>query len=186
MHRLRQSLLRRKTALALRKFELDPDVERQVTEWELLRVVRPEVWAVLEADTIESKEGSTLVKQPDGSILSTGALPATDTYTITARSPLRRITSVKLEVLTVDDHPYKGPGRQDNGNFHLSEFRMEAGGKPVPLNFPSADFNQNGWTIAHALDGKPETAWGIYPEVGKPHTATFQLKQPIYLAEGGS
>ncbi|RPH47745.1 MAG: DUF1553 domain-containing protein [Planctomycetota bacterium] len=56
---------------------------------------------------------------------------------------------------------------------------MEAGGKPVALHHPTADFNQAGWTIAHALDGKPETAWGIYPEVGKIHTAIFPLKTPV-------
>jgi hypothetical protein len=137
---------------------------------------------VIDPETVTSKEGSTLVKQPDGSILSTGARPATDTYTVTARSPLPRVAAVRLEVLTVDDHPYKGPGRQDNGNFHLSEFRVEVAGKPVALHRPTADFNQAGWTIEHAIDGKPESAWGIYPEVGKAHHAVFQLKQPV---EGG-
>jgi len=173
----RQELLKRKTDLALRKIVLDAAVEAEVAAWEKSRT--DESWAIVDPGTILSKEGSTLVKQPDGSILSTGARPATDTYTITARSPVRRITAVRLEVLTVDDHPYKGPGRQDNGNFHLSEFRMESAGKPVALHHPTADFNQAGWTIAHALDGKPETAWGIYPEVGKVHTAIFELKQPI-------
>jgi hypothetical protein len=177
LNRRRQELLRKKTDLALKRIVLDAAVEAEVAAWERGRT--EEHWTVVEAETVVSKEGSTLVKQADGSILSSGARPATDTYTIAARSPVRKITAVKLEVLTVDDHPYKGPGRQDNGNFHLSEFRMEAGGKPVALHHPTADFNQAGWTIAHALDGKPETAWGIYPEVGKIHAAIFQLKEPI-------
>jgi hypothetical protein len=181
LNRRRQDLLRRKTAIALRRFELDAAVEREVADWEKSRSDQ-EIWTVVDAETFVSKEGSTLVKQPDGSILSTGARPATDTYIITAPSPLPRVAAVRLEVLTVDDHPYKGPGRQDNGNFHLSEFRVEVGGKPVPLHRPIADFNQAGWTIAHAIDGKPETAWGIYPEVGKAHWAVFELKQPV---EGG-
>ncbi len=29
-----------------------------------------------------------------------------------------------------------------------------------------------------ALDGNPATAWGIYPEVGKPHRAVFEVKDP--------
>jgi mono/diheme cytochrome c family protein len=181
LNRRRQELLRKKTDLALRKIVLDAEVEAEVAAWEKSRA--GENWAIVDADKTVSKEGSTLVKQPDGSILSTGPRPATDTYIITARSPVRRITAVRLEVLTVDDHPYKGPGRQDNGNFHLSEFRLESQGRPVPLHHPIADFNQVGWTIAHALDGKPETAWGIYPEVGKAHTATFELKQPIEAEE---
>jgi mono/diheme cytochrome c family protein len=182
LNRRRQDLLRRKTEVSLRNFELDAAVEREVARWERSRS-DAEIWTVVDAETLASKEGSTLVKQPDGSILSTGARPATDTYLITARSPLPRVAAVRLEVLTVDDHPYKGPGRQENGNFHLSEFRVEVGGKPVALHRPSADFNQAGWTIAQAIDGKPETAWGIYPEVGKAHSAVFELKQPI---EGGT
>jgi mono/diheme cytochrome c family protein len=181
LNRRRQELLRKKTELALRKPELTPEVEREVAAWEKSRT--EENWTVVDPGAALSKEGSTLVKQPDGSVLSTGARPATDTYTITARPPLRRVAAVRLEVLTVEDHPYKGPGRQDNGNFHLSEFRVEAAGKPVALHRPTADFNQAGWTIAHALDGKSETAWGIYPEVGKVHSAVFELKQPVEADE---
>src|SRR5204862_5786092 len=128
--------------LAVRKRELlesflDPPIEHDVTAWERSRTDGPAVWRILDAESAVSKEGSTLVKQPDGSILSTGARPATDTYTITARSPLRRVAAVRIEVLTVADHPYKGPGRQDNGNFHLSEFRPDVGGNPLALQPPS-------------------------------------------------
>src|SRR5262249_61860853 len=80
----------------------------------------------------------------------------------------------------------KGPGRQDNGNLHLNEFRLVAAprgdplaGKPVRWQSAKADFDQQGWTIAHAIDGNPATAWGIYPQVGKPHRAAFTLKEPV-------
>jgi hypothetical protein len=35
-----------------------------------------------------------------------------------------------------------------------------------------------------ALDGKPETAWGIFPEVGKSHAAVLELAEPIDDAAG--
>src|SRR5262249_6147314 len=77
-----------------------------------------------------------------------------------------------------------GPGRQDNGNLHLSEFKVfvapksdPAAKKPIRLKNPRADFDQQGWTIAHAIDGNVKTAWGIYPEVGKPHQAVFELTE---------
>src|SRR6185503_17626141 len=70
LNRRRQDLLRKKTDLALRRFELDAQVERDVAEWEKTRT--EESWTVVDAGTIVSKEGSTLVKQPYGSILSTG------------------------------------------------------------------------------------------------------------------
>ena len=51
--------------------------------------------------------------------------------------------------------------------------------KPVDFAAARADFDQDGWTAAMAIDGKPDTAWGIFPEVGKPHAAVFELKQPL-------
>ena len=42
-------------------------------------------------------------------------------------------------------------------------------GNRIFLQNASADFNQQDWGISKAIDGKPETAWGIYPEVGKSH-----------------
>jgi hypothetical protein len=133
-----------------------------------------------------SAEGSTGVKQPDGSIAFGGTRPERDTYTIVAHTELKGITAVRLEVLTDPGLPHQGPGRQDNGNLHLSEFKLQAAPrsdpaaiKPVALEHASADFDQDGWTAAMAIDDKPNTAWGIYPQVGKPHMAVFEFKEPL-------
>jgi hypothetical protein len=194
LNRRRQDLLRKKTRLAVVKKArpeafLGPDVEREVAAWERGRSDAPGFWSLLEPTACDSRGGATLTRQSDGSILSSGAAPDTDVYTITARTALGRVTAIRLETLTVDDHPYKGPGREDNGNFHLSEIRLlrsRAGGPPEPVSLrnPSADFNQAGWAVAQALDGKPETAWAIYPEVGKNHYAVFELAEPLDLRDG--
>ncbi|MBV8880619.1 MAG: DUF1553 domain-containing protein, partial [Planctomycetaceae bacterium] len=185
LNRRRQSLLRKKTELAVRKKTAPEEfLAFPVADWEKSRSDAPGAWVAVDPRVFVSRGGATLTKQPDGSIVSSGAAPDVDVYTITARSPFRRVTAVRLEALTVDDHPYKGPGREDNGNFHLSEFRLLRGGAAVALRNPTADFNQAGWGVAQALDGKPETAWAIYPEVGKNHHATFELTEPVELAEG--
>jgi len=194
LNRRRQDLLHRKTRLAVRKKSrpadfLSPEVEREVSDWERGRAEAPGFWTLLEPTAFESRGGATLTRQPDGSILSAGEAPDTDTTTITARTTLRRITALRLETLTVEDHPYKGPGREDNGNFHLSElrlFRSRGEGAPEALGLrnPTADFNQAGWGVAQALDGRPETAWAIYPEVGKNHFAVFELREPVDLRDG--
>ena len=46
------------------------------------------------------------------------------------------------------------------------------------------DFQQDGQPIAYALDNNPDTGWGIFPQMGKPHTALFQVKEPQNLPEG--
>jgi len=103
--------------------------------------------------------------------------------TIVAAVPLTKVTAVKLEVLTDDSLPLHGPGRQDNGNLHLSEFEVFVDGTDVPLTLvnPRADFNQQDWGIARAIDKSEPTAWGIYPKVGHSHAAVFELQTPLAI-----
>ena len=45
-------------------------------------------------------------------------------------------------------------------------------------------FDQQGWESPRAFDGKPETGWAIYPQVGKPQSADFELAKPLELPVG--
>jgi cytochrome c553 len=171
---------------------LEETAQAEVAAWERLVGQAAEPWHVLEPAEAKSAEGATLTRLPDGSLLSEGKRPEKDTYTIVAHTDLQSITGVRLEVLTDDRLPHKGPGRQDNGNFHLNEFvvtaapRSEAAAaKPIAFAGAKADFEQQGWTIAQAIDGNAATAWGIYPQVGQPHRAVFRLKQPLHH-DGGT
>ncbi len=107
---------------------------------------------------------------------------------------MRGLTALRLEVLADDSLSKRGPGRQDNGNLHLSEFKvfatsdgqaLAADAKPLALKNPRTDFNQDGWTIAHTIDGNPGTAWGIYPRVGEDHRAIYEFVQPVAV-DGGT
>ena len=164
---------------------LSADVQAAVASWEESLSHNRAHWTVLMPDSATSANGATLVPQPDGSVLSTGSRPERDTYTITARVPLAQVSALRLEVLADDHFPHHGPGRQDNGNLHLSEIQLFAGdarGAPLPWSAASADFNQDGWGIERAIDGEEATAWGIYPQVGKSHQAVFELKQKLKVA----
>jgi hypothetical protein len=170
---------------------LEPTVQAQAAAWEKEVGKKAIRWTPLDPATYTSSGGAKLTKLKDFSVLSGGKRPEVDTYTIVAHAPLPEITGIRLEVLTDDSLPHKGPGRQENGNLHLNEFKVSAAPKngpaqarPVVLQNPRADFDQDGWTIALALDGNPKTAWGIYPRVGHPHRAIFEVKEPIRCAEG--
>lgn len=183
VHRRRRDLLHRKALLAGRDPELlaallSPENELRVADWERRRRVE---WTVLDACDLSSSEGATLTKRADGSVVSTGLRPERDTYTAEVSSPLPRITAVRLEVLTDDSLPQHGPGRQENGNLHLSEFELYVSGQESPLPFARAtsDFDQAGWGIARANDQQKDTAWGIFPQVGQPHVAVFELREPL-------
>ncbi|MBI1914989.1 MAG: PSD1 domain-containing protein [Planctomycetes bacterium] len=193
----RRNLTERKARLAKQKETLDrtlldPALQAEVAAWEKEVTRAGQLWQVLDPAEFRSAEGTTLKKLPDGSLLSGGKRPERDTYTVVAHTDVRGITGIRLEVLTDDSLPHHGPGRQDNGNLHLNEFAVTAaprltlsGGSRPPLartlawRGARADFDQQGWTIAHAIDGNPVTAWGIYPQVGKPHHAVFTLKEPL-------
>lgn len=165
---------------------LEPELQQRIVVWEQKTADLAKLWTVSAPTEIQSTSGSQLVLQSDGSVLSTGAKPEKDTYTFTFRVEAAVITGLKLEAMT-DESLFKGgPGRQDNGNLHLSEIRVEAAPlsqadakKKITLANPRADFDQQGWTIQHAIDNQPGTAWGIHPEVGKPHLAVFEFSEPI-------
>jgi hypothetical protein len=136
--------------------------------------------------TFTSAFGTELKRLDDGSILSGGTAPEKEVITVTLRGPHPPITALRLDLLTDDSLPVKGPGRAHNGNLHLSEFDARvfpASGEPATVTIAraSADFNQESWTIQHALDGNPATAWGIHPEEGRPHHAVFVLAAPVVL-----
>ena len=181
---------RRRIELQRRKIELEqPSAEttasllsaesqRANAEWEGQLATKAVVWRVLDPTEFTSSDGATLTKQPDNSILSGGTRPEKDTVSITATSPLAKVTAIRLEVLTDDSLPMRGPGRQDNGNLHLSEFEVYRAGDAAPLEIAraTADFDQAGWEITKAIDKSEPTAWGIHPKEGQSHVAVLELR----------
>ena len=193
IHARRQHLLQLKSAAERgdRAILLAADTQRDLADFEHTVAAREVAWRVLEPQTFVSTGGATLTRQADGSLLASGPVPERDVYTITATLPPGDLTAVRLEVLADDSLPHHGPGRQvNNGNLHLSEFQLLAfepganAARDLALANPSADFNQDQWTIAHALDRNEKTAWGIHPREGEAHRAVFELKERLRVANG--
>lgn len=148
-------------------------------------------WKALEPTEWHSKSGAVLKALIDRSILSLGKRPEKDTYVVTLETGLKDITGLRLELMTDETLPHQGPGRQDNGNMHLSEIRVQARERgqvgttiPVSLRRAVADFDQAGWGIETALDGNPSTAWGIHPAIGRSHEGVIEFAQPIGFPSG--
>ncbi len=185
--------LDRRIAPFEQKFNADtPELTAALAEWEKQATSKKNInWTVLDPLIYTSQGGATLIRHPSVSIISVGTRPDRDTYAVTVRTELTGITGIRLEALTDATLPKNGPGRFDNGNFVLNEFRCTAtpAGDPaqvvrVPLVNASADFSQNDYPVAGAIDGKPETGWAILPQAGQPHNAIFETKEPLGFAGG--
>ena len=83
-------------------------------------------WKPLSPSTAAAVSGASLKTLEDGSVLAGGKAPDKDTYTLDFDAGIERVMALRLEVLTHDSLPKKGPGRADNGNFVLSELDLAA------------------------------------------------------------
>jgi hypothetical protein len=169
-----------------------PELAAAQIEWE--KSVATEVkWETLDPQTF-TVQGESKLKKLDGGLLQTVyKVGANENYTVTAHTDAKGITGFRLEALPDDALPAHGPGNAPNGNFVLSDIKITAtltGGKPVeiPLRNATADFSQEGFPIATVLDAKRKnrknSGWAIFPEVGKPHEAFFEVAKPL-SGEGG-
>jgi hypothetical protein len=141
-----------------------------------------------------SNDGTSTGLQEDQSLLVSGENPAQDTYTvrfnITKEKP---ISALRLDALADERLPANGPGRAENGNFVLSNVRIESQpviegapqgtGTPVKIRSVTADFSQDGFPVESLIDADAKTGWAISPETGKSHYAVLELEQPIESGE---
>ncbi len=163
--------------------DLGPQLASEQAAWE--ETLASEIaanWVVLDPSTLRSKGGTTLREEPDRTIVAEGPNPPAETYDLEAATDLLHITALRLEALPDDRLPDKGPGRAANGNFVLSGFRLSTAGGPVKFKSASADFSQAKYPVASAIDDKPETGWAVHPEIGKPHTAVFEVEKPAEVS----
>jgi hypothetical protein len=162
----------------------------ELAAWETALAGELAMWKTSEVASAQSGGGAALKPLEDGSVLAEGPRPDKDVYTLVVRPGLKRLTGLRIEALAHDGLPMKGPGRQDNGNLHLNELTAWVSSEERPdverrltLQNALADFDQEGWEIAKALDGNPNSAWGIFPAVGQDHQASFEVAQPVDLED---
>lgn len=164
----------------------------KIAQWEESLSANGSPWIPLKPYELKSTNGATLTREPDQSIFASGNNGKTD-YTIVAKTHLNGITAIRLEMLTDDRLPGKGPGRQ-GGNFVLGEFELEVAPISDPTKFRKisfasarATFSQKNYEVAKAIDGKPggpNSGWAISPQVGKNQTAIFEIGEAIEIDRG--
>lgn len=81
-------------------------------------------WTVLESIDSKSTNGTTFTKLSDGSLLASTNAPEKDSFTVKTILKVTNATALRLEVMSDDTLPSRGPGRAPNGNFVLNELRV--------------------------------------------------------------
>ncbi|MAB88690.1 MAG: hypothetical protein CMJ90_04435 [Planctomycetes bacterium] len=110
----------------------DAVVARQA-EWERGVRERPSPWTPLVPESTSATGGAQLRILDDDSVLAEGTSPAVATYTMAARTSLRGITAIRIEALTHETLPGKGPGRATN--FVLNDLEVTVQREqPRPVN----------------------------------------------------
>ena len=183
---LQKQLDAAKAALPTKLPEWEKGVQAKLAEARKLKTKAS--YTPLDITSLEAKSKAKFKKLPDGSQIATGKAPKADTYTLELAPTTEPLASVKLEVLPDDSLPSKGPGRSNNGNFVLSEFKLLRGPNlakaiEVPLHSPKADFEQKGFAAGATQDGNGGTGWAVNGQTGKPHHLTFQLIEPLKAGE---
>ena len=143
-------------------------------------------WMTLRPLSATAGDGVTLTVQDDLSIVATGPRPDKTNYTIELPGTVANLTGLRIETIPDDRLPSKGAGRSDSGNAVLTRLRASVGGKEIAFSAASADYTQQGFSPAGAIDDKPETAWAIYPDTMHPHALVVQTATLVQNAEGAS
>jgi mono/diheme cytochrome c family protein len=141
-------------------------IEAGLGAWEAARGPARVPWFTLEPSGQMSAGGAALGRLEDGSILVSGNSPLKDIYTLVIRLPQAGISALQLELLEHDSLPAKGPGREAQGGFAISEIKLSAAPAHDPTASrrlavePAAIRGGGGRTPpALAFDGDAGTAW---------------------------
>lgn len=169
----------------------DAKLAENVAAWEKKQSPQSR-WRTLVPKAVTDPNGAKFTTLPDGSILVSGKDEAGE-ITFVAETDLTDVTGVRLELMTDPSLPNRGPGRAQDGNFVLNEFKLNAASKADPkqrkavtFTKPLADFSQQNFDVRNAVDGSPNPGkgWAVSPSNGVTHWATFETGDKVGFSGG--
>ena len=144
-------------------------------------------WSILKPRSVTSSGGAIPRNLEDGSVLMTGPNPEQDDYEIILHSSTA-VQSLRLEALAHPELTNGSASRGSNGNFVLTEWTVSVrdsdvadGWLPVAVSRATADYEQAGFSIDQAIDGKLNRQGWAVDGHQKPENrvAIFELAEKI-------
>jgi len=187
-----------------------PDWAERLARWEASVRDADRAWQAVECRNA-GDHGERFEHLPDGSIIAGGYAPTQWDAHFRGTNTSGKIGAFRLEQLPHPSLPSGGPGRSIRGMAALTEFKVKVTPLAQPTNAfdvkfvrAEADFSnaekpleaefddrsgkkRTYGPVAHAIDGKSDTAWGIDAGPGRRNTsrqAVFHPSQPIDVPGG--
>jgi len=142
-------------------------------------------WELLHLESVKSSAGTTFQILPDGSVLAASEPAPQEVITIIAQSRRAAPTALRLETLTHDSLPRRGPGRAPNGNFALGNIQLQLlpeSGVDNPINVPfsaaRATHQQDtgNLSVAASIDLDQVSGWAVdVGGIGNDQAAVFDF-----------
>lgn len=169
---------------------LKPAFKELLEQGSDIPVLAPGAWRMLRPLRVTSTAGTEFAVQDDSSILATGKAAKQEVITFEAEAVLSDVRSLRLEALTHDSLPRRGPGRADNGNFALGDIQVEvidqAGSgtkrQVVKLTRAVATHQQNSdsLSVAASIDDDGVSGWAVDGGgIGTDQAAVFSAAAPF-------
>jgi mono/diheme cytochrome c family protein len=164
--------------------ETTPELERAQAEWEkTLATQRAVSWTTLEPVLASSANGTrVLIQGNDFSVIAAGPGAPKDTYTVKYKTGLTGMTALRLEAVTFEELPRRGPGRDPQGGFDLTEMVvLDEAGKPVRLRNASASTTSDKRSApGRAIDGRTKgNGWALRIADGDSHRLVAETVEPV-------
>ncbi len=175
-----------KAEAELKRFN-EKDFPKRLVEFEKKQDLKT-AWSAFTTKNLKSTGDLKLAQQEDKSVVVTAGKAPRGEYTFTLETDLKELNALRLEALTDKKFPRGGPGRAPDGNFVLNEITLSVAPKDKPMDAKKveltkalADFSQENFEVAKAIDGSnnKQQGWAVSPNGGATHWATFELKQPL-------
>ena len=173
-----------------------PDLPAKIAAWETQAQQSAGEWTVLQDAEMVGTNGVKFEEFPDHSFIPRGDSPPTVAYYLSAKTPLKNITGIRLELMTDHSLPRNGPGRSTQGVAWVSEFSVQAAPARQPdqwqaLKFgaATADFAPAANPVSFAIDGDLKTSWSTEAGAGlrnQDRRAVFALATPLAGFEQGT
>jgi len=154
-------------------------------------------WSVIHPGVLRTTGGAILTQQQDGSIIATGPDSRHEDYILHLRSPMKRITGLKIEILREDALKGAKLARSEDGHFIATGLKVSArsmdGSQDRPVNIESAvaSFSADkkaagGYgPVAGLLDDDPRSGWASHgiKDDQQSLTAVIAFAEDVHLAE---